>query len=175
MIFVVLATGPSMTQALADSVRGRAKVLAVSDAYKLAPWADAMASTDAKWWKAHPAAKDFPGLKFTAAPDFVPVEGVEQMAVDTHTNSGLLGLMVAVKLGAKRVLMCGFDLHGTHYFGPHPEPLRNTKPERFEQFKKQFAAYRPRGVEIINCTPGSGLTCYPNKDLNACLAEPAPR
>lgn len=175
MIFVVLATGPSMTQALADSVRGRARVVAVSDAYKLAPWADAMASTDAKWWKAHPAARELQCLKFTAAPDFVPVAGVERLAVDTHTNSGLLGLMVAVKLGATRILMSGFDMHGTHFFGTHPGPLRNTKPERFEQFKKQFAAYKPRGVEIINCTPGSGLECYPKKDLNACLAESSAR
>ncbi|MES2910617.1 MAG: hypothetical protein V4718_04475 [Pseudomonadota bacterium] len=175
MTFVVLATGPSMTHALADSIRGRCKVVAVSDAYKLAPWADALASTDAKWWKAHPDAQYFEGLKFTAAPDFVPVPGAERLAVDTHTNSGLLGLMVAVKMGAKRILMCGFDLSGSHFFGPHLTPLRNTSPQRFEQFKKQFAAYQPRGVEIINCTPDSGLHCYPKKELNACLDEPAIR
>jgi hypothetical protein len=78
-----------------------------------------------------------------------------------------------VMLGATRVLLLGFDLGGTHFFGPHPEGLKNTKLHRFEQFKRQFASYRPKGVEIINCTPGSALTCYPTATLDACLAEPA--
>lgn len=161
-----------MSQAVADKVRGL-HVVAVSDAYKLAPWADAMCSTDAKWWDYHPEAKKFAGLKFTASPDFRPVEGVERVPVASGTNSGLLGVMVAVSLGAKRVLLCGFDMRGTHYFGKHPEPLKNTTDRRFEVLMRQFRAYRPRGVKIINCTPGSALNVYPKKPLEDCLAEPA--
>ena len=177
MIFAVLATGPSMSQAVADSVRDRCRVVAVSDAYRLAPWADAMASTDGKWWKAHPEAMEFRGRKFTAAPDFIRLDGVERLPVDTATNSGLLGLMVAVKLGATRVLLCGLDMHspGQHFFGRHPAPLRHSEQRHLELHKRQFRAYRPRGVEILNCTPGSALDAYPMADLNACLAEPATR
>lgn len=69
--------------------------------------------------------------------------------------------MAAVELGAARVLLLGFDMRGAHYFGPHRAPLKNTDAARFEKFKRQFAAYRPPGVEIINCTPGSALSCYP--------------
>lgn len=165
MIFAVLATGPSMSQSIADSVHGMS-VIAVSDCYRLAPWADALASTDGKWWKAHPEAMEFKGRKFTAAPDFVPLEGVERMPVDTGNNSGLLGIMVAVKLGATRVHLHGFDMKspGRHFFGEHPAPLRSTRPDRMEVFKRQFANYKPRGVEIINCTPGSALRCYPRAE-----------
>jgi hypothetical protein len=172
MIFAVLATGPSLTQAVVDSVRDRCKVVAVSDAYRIAPWAEALASTDSKWWKAHPEAFEFAGQKFTAAPSFVPLAGVERMPVDTATNSGLLGLMVAVKLGATRVLLCGLDMHspGQHFFGRHPAPLRSSEQRHLDMHKKQFLHYRPRGVEIINCTPGSALTVYPMGDLEEELA-----
>lgn len=152
-------------------MRGKCRVVAVSDSYKLTPWADAVASTDAAWWKAHPEALAMPCPKFGAMPDFRAIDGVERLLVDTSTNSGLLGVMVAVRLGAKRVLLCGFDLHspGEHFFGRHPAPLKSTSADRMEVFKRQFAAYRPRGVEILNCTPGSALTCYPFADLHESL------
>lgn len=175
MTWVVLASGPSISQTVADSVRGRCKVVAVSDCYRLTPWANALASTDAGWWRANPAALKFPGLKFGAMPDFRAIPGVERLPVDTGTNSGLLGVMVAVKLGAKRVFLCGFDMNrpGVHFFGRHVAPLKSTTAARQEVFKRQFANYRPRGVEIINCTPGSALHVYPKRDLEDCLAESA--
>lgn len=172
-MWAVLATGPSMSQAVADRVRDRCSVVAVSDSYRLAPWADALAATDAAWWRAHPKALQFEGRRFGILQSFQNVHGVESLNIDTSTNSGLLAVMVAVKLGAKRVLLCGLDMHspGDHFFGKHPAPLKPTRPERMEIFKRQFAAYRPRGVEIINCTPGSALQCYPKADLEACLSE----
>lgn len=170
MIFAVLATGPSLTQEVVDELRGRVKVIAVSNAYALAPWADAMASCDASWWKNNPDALKFSGRKFTSAPEFQGLPEVERVkGVLSGTNSGLLGLMVAVQLGATRILMLGYDMKGTHFFGLHPAPLRNTKAARFEVFKHQFAKYRPRGVEIVNCTPGSALTAYPKVELSAAL------
>lgn len=172
--WAVLATGPSMCQALADSVRGRCYVVAVSDSYRLAPWADAIASSDIAWWRQHPQAMGLPGVKFTAAPTW---QGADQLArvpeAVSGTNSGLLGLMVAVRMGAKRVLLLGLDLRGDHFFGRHPEPLKNPDDHRFAVFCRQFEAYRPRGVEILNCTPGSALDVYPRADLADCLAEPA--
>lgn len=155
-----------MSQAVADSVRGKCKVVAVSDAYRLSPWADVLASSDMKWWRHH--RPEFDGLKYSA----VEVQGVKKFDwTATETNSGLLAIKVAVHLGAKRVLLLGYDMGGSHFFGPHPAPLKNTSPQRFEVFKRQFADYRPRGVEIINCTPESGLKCYPMAPLGEVLAE----
>jgi hypothetical protein len=162
-----------MSQAIADLVRGF-NAVAVSNAYELAPWAIAMAATDGKWWKAHPEALEFKGRRFTAAPSFVRLdESIERLEVDCGTNSGLLGLMVAVKLGAKRVLLCGVDMHspGKHFFGLHKAPLRSSKQRHLDLHKQQFMNYRPKGVEIINCTPGSALEAYPKRPLEDCLAE----
>lgn len=160
--WAVLATGPSMSQSVADAVRGRCSVVAVSDAYKLAPWADVLVSADKAWWDHNPEALRFPGKKYGAMPDFNAVPGVERFRVSGGTNSGLLGLMVAVHLGATKVLLCGFDLHspGEHFFGRHPAELKSTPAKRMEAFKQQFTRYRPNGIEIVNCSPGSALRCY---------------
>jgi hypothetical protein len=172
--WAVLATGPSMSQAVADQVKGRCKAIAVSDAYRLAPWADALASADGKWWLAHPQALEFAGRKYTAAPDYSKPDGVERVHA-SGTNSALLAAMIAVKLGATRVLLLGVDMRspGDHFFGRHQGNLKSTTPARMEEFKRHFAQYQPRGVKIVNCSPGSALKCYPVSDLNDCLAEPA--
>ena len=176
--WAVLATGPSMSQAQADAACAFPCV-AVSDAYRLAPWAEALASVDAAWWSAHPAAIDHPGRKFSTHLSFQKCpEGVERMPHVTGENSGLFGCKVAVHLGATRLILLGFDMGGSHFFGSHPAPLKNTKPERFEVFKRQFAGYKPRGVEILNATAGSALTCFPTTTLEKELArsmQPASR
>jgi hypothetical protein len=172
MTCAILASGESMCQSIADSVRGRCLVIVVSDAYKLAPWADALVSMDGKWWRHHKP--DFSGRRFSGV-STSHAERVPQAL--SGWNSGLLAMRVAVDIfHARRVLLLGFDMRGTHFFGKHPEPLRNTPVRRFEEFKHQFRDYRPKDVEIFNCTPGSALTCYATanvEDMLESVAQPA--
>lgn len=158
----VLATGPSMSQAVADAVHGRCKVAAVSDSIRLAPWADVLVSADRAWWDFHGKKLDFAGPRYGVMPDFQQIKGVERVKAPSGTNSALVAAMVAVSLGATKVLLCGVDLHspGDHFFGRHPEGLKSTPAKRLEVFKDQFARYRPKGVEIVNCSPGSALKAY---------------
>lgn len=172
MIAVILATGPSMSQAVADSVKGQF-VIVVSDAFRLAPWADVLVATDGKWWRHNPDALEFKGRKFGVSLDHhKQFAEVERFSGATGTNSGLLACQVAVSLGAKKLLLAGFDMGGTHFFGPHREPLKNTTKARFEVFKRQFANYQPRGVKILNCTPNSALRCYPMGSLESLAESP---
>lgn len=167
--WAVLATGPSMSLEVARSVMHRCAVVVVSDAYKLAPWADAMVSADRAWWLANPEAQEMKCPKYCGFAIDAP-RGVQKFdGAISGSNSGLLGIKVAISKGAKRVLLLGFDMGGAHYFGEHKPPLKNTKPQRFEVFKDQFRKFKPKGVEIYNCTPGSRLNAYPMKELNACL------
>jgi hypothetical protein len=167
MTIAILATGPSMSQALVDTLAGT-RLIAVNDAFRLAPTAAAIVANDRKWWLAHPEALRLPGRKFSTHPP----EGVERVGITQHiqtgTNSALLALHVAVRfLGGKRVLLYGLDLsaaRGAHFFGPHPAPMPNTTPDRFNVFRAQFAAYKatlPKDVEVLNATPGSTLQCFP--------------
>lgn len=176
----ILATGPSMSQEVANRVAGLGRVIAISDAYTLAPCADALCSSDAAWWRAHPAALEHPGRKFGAMPEHIRPDGVERVAIDRGSNSGLLALQVAVRVfHAKKVILLGFDMKGSHFFGAHDETkfkfgaqimnLKNTTADRFEVFKRQLGAFQPRGVQIINATPGSALKAYPLMPLEEAL------
>ena len=48
--WVILGGGPSLTPADVDFCRGRARVIAVNNAYALAPWADYLYARDFDWW-----------------------------------------------------------------------------------------------------------------------------
>lgn len=166
MIVAVICTGQSLTQADVDYCRGRAKVVAVSDAIKLAPWADAMVSHDAAWWRAHPEV-DYSGPKWTAHPQGVSELGVNEFR-PSGGNSGTLGILVAQKMGATKIVLLGADGKGTHYFGKHTGPkLKNTTPLQFSMMHKQFAKLSK--LPVVNCTPGSVLTCFPKMELRQCL------
>lgn len=162
----ILATGPSLTAEAVAKVR-HLPCIAVSDAYRIAPWASALVSADKAWWRLHNP--EFAGTRYTLA-DVPGVEKVTDLAMGS--NSGLLACHIAVsRLGAKRLLLLGLDMHGSHFFGPHPAPLKNTQPNRFEQMKQQFANWAPKRVEIWNCNPESGLTCFPRMTLEDALAR----
>lgn len=176
MTFAILATGPSLTAAQVEAVREKCRVIAVSDAYKLAPWADGLVSQDKPWWRFHTEAHGFEGRKFSGAHwDGLDVPGLERIPFDgiiqSGTNSALLACEVAVKtFGAKELLLLGVDMKGSHFFGPHPEPLKNTTDARFEVMKRQFENWRPKGVTVWNCNLNSGLECFPKRSLDECLA-----
>lgn len=157
MKVAILATGPSLTQAQADSVRGMT-VIAVSDAYRLAPWADALVSADAAWWKHH--SPEFKGKRYAAA----DVKGVKKFTAPTGSNSGVLAINVAKSLGATEIYLFGYDGHGTHFFGEHPHPLKNTNEPRrqvhYRQHQAEAKACAAAGIKVINCSPGTKLDCY---------------
>lgn len=169
--WAILASGPSMSQEVADSVRGL-NVIAISNTYELAPWADVLVSNDRRWWVNYSNALKFEGEKYCGLCIETPKGVTKFPGAISGSNSGLLALMVAVKKGAKRILLFGYDMGGSHYFGDHAHGLPNPSQKRFDSFKKQFAGYKPAGVEIINCTPGSALKCYPFGDAKELIPQP---
>jgi hypothetical protein len=177
-VFAVLATGPSLAPEQVARVR-HLRVVAVSNAYTLAPWAEALVAQDRAWWRAHPDALEFAGRKFSCMPLSAEVEEVPKCGlIRSGTNSGLLGIEVARRLGAAKVLLLGFDLHGSHFFGRHVgEKLKNTEDDKrpgggYARMQRQFHEWAQghKGLQVINCTPGSALRAFPMRSLDACLA-----
>jgi hypothetical protein len=159
-----------MSQPLADSIRGP-RVGVVANAYELAPWADFLAATDRAWWEHYPSARAFAGRRFTAR----RMPGIEHLAsAQQNWSSGVLALEAAASLGATVIRLYGFDMHGTHFFGPYTNGLVNTTDKRREVHMRQFAAWAMAhpGVRVINCTPGSALKCFDVESLP--VAAPAP-
>src|SRR5690606_24203618 len=154
--WALLAPGPSASADQAERVRGL-RLGVVGCAYQLAPWADFIASTDAAWWRKYPEAKKLPGLKFSMH----HVAGVTKVAIPGLgvCNSGVLALECAKRQGASRILLLGFDMHGTHFFGPYTNGLSNTSEAKRRMHLAQYArwAKRNQDIQVINCTEGSAL------------------
>jgi hypothetical protein len=169
MIWALLAPGPSAKAELAEKVRGL-RLGVIGCAYQLAPWADFIAASDRGWWRNYPDAMELPCQKFSMS----QVSGTERVSVSqfgTTCNSGVLALECAKKLGATKILLLGFDMHGTHFFGKYTNGLRNTTTLQRGQHLKQYEqwAYANKGIETINCTPRSALTCFPKASLEDVL------
>lgn len=92
----------------------------------------------------------------------------------TGQNSGHQAINLAVLLGARRILLLGFDMKSsggkTHWFGEHPtrtdESIFSAMLNNFPHMVRPLAAL---GVEVINCTPGSALQCFPKQTLDQTL------
>lgn len=186
---VCMATGPSLTPDDAASVRGTARVIVVNDAYRLAPWADCLYAADGKWWRWHHGVPDFAGMKYSIrqqASQDAHKRGVvvlqnagkrglslDPSSLSTGHNSGYQAINLAVHFGARRVLLLGYDMRGSHFFGAHPD---NTKPPfalAIPAFSSLVAPLKAIGVDVINCTPNSALKCFPTVRLRDALAAVA--
>jgi hypothetical protein len=166
----VLASGPSMSQVVADSVRHLPRI-AVNNTYLLAPDADVIYAGDAAWWKAHSEALTCPGIKATieplpghapAVPDVVHLlrntgrEGFDHDpgSLRTHNNSGACAVQIAAHGGAARIELYGFDMMGGHWHAPHAEPLSYASEGQMALWRKRFPvlvlALAARGIEVVN-------------------------
>lgn len=186
----VLASGPSMSAEVAAQVRAAGvSAVVVNSTFRLAPWADVLYAADAIWWLENRDALEFAGLKVSvqsptreAPRDVLTLRnaGKHGFAADpdslcTGSTSGYQAVHVAAHGGASRILLCGFDYRGSgHWHEDHPAPLTNTPPEVWPEWAGRFEwlvlPLRQRGVEVINCTPGSAITCFPRMDLEEALA-----
>lgn len=175
--WALLAPGPSITEELANSVR-HLPTGAVGNAFQFAPWASFIAASDGGWWRKHPEARESDCKRFCMGEAY-DTTLVRLSWSGNHVNSGVLALECAKREGATRILLAaGFDMHGTHFFGPYTNGLRNTLPHQrrvhLDEYRKWHSLNR-KEVQVINCTPGSAIDCFPRADLEACLAELAAR
>lgn len=179
---VVMASGPSITQAHAEACRGL-KTIVVNNAYQLAPWADVLYFCDERWIDIHPGAWKFTGLKVSLTDDRVlKLENGGESGIDTRPthlrtgrNSGYQALNLAVLFGAARILLFGFDMKHkgkTHFFGRYPSSLERQHPYQvwIKHFNQAAPILKGMGVEVWNCTD-SALTCFEKKDYRDALQE----
>lgn len=190
---ILIANGPSLTSAQVNTARniwaeGRAHAIGINDAYRIAPWVDALYACDPEWWHVHIKAVrdtnivslycqdeetcDRYGLWWTPGKHKA---GLSTAASCIHygRHSGFQALNVAFHLGARRIMLLGYDCRThngmTHWFGDHPGVLHQKS-----SYDGWAAAYadavpmlRAAGVEVFNCTPNSAITAFPHTTLSA--------
>lgn len=182
-MWAVIGSGQSLNErdiSLCIAARSSGKlngIAAISNvALDFVPSADAIVSHDSKWWRAHPKALELPGEKWCREWGYSsgeePSPKPESIRLYTPSagscNSGLFAMEIAhKKYGAERILLLGQDFHGTHYFGPYSNGLKNTSDSRFAEHIRQFEFWN--GCPVINCSPGSALKKFPLMPLDVVL------
>lgn len=132
----IVCRGPSYRKEEIEKAMGRARVIAVNDAYRDLPWADMLYACDPAWWDLYgpdhvwpidglfyEGAADFKGIKVTQNKDaaekwglsFIPSNAGATVSfnpkfINTGGNSGFQALNLAALLGASRIILYGMDM-----------------------------------------------------------------
>jgi hypothetical protein len=194
-ICVVAAPGPSLTKEVAELCRGQ-KIIAVNGAYRLLPFADILYACDDEWWELfYTQNPNFCGEKWSSHHDkidpkietarkfglnLIRGEYVDGFSLDPTVihyggTSGFQAINLAILLGASPILLVGFDMRTTqqrHFHEDYPVGMKNgCKYEYFIPAFIEAAINMPAHIKIINCTPGSALTCFPMMSLREALGH----
>jgi len=200
---VLLGGGPSLTVEQVERIRrareaGLVRVIAINDAYRLAPFADVCYFADSEWWGWHKDRAEFiafAGQKCSIADSGANITdkdvyilsnangrghgyglSLDPRQIVTGRNSGYQALNIAVLAGAKTVILLGFDAREpstdgkTHWFGDHP---RREPIAVYAEYRKAFSAgagaIEAAGVRVVNCSPGSAIDAFPKMELEDAL------
>lgn len=172
-------------------------LLAVTGAVLVLPDADLVYAADGKWWDAHDGLPGYAGdrwiqdkgdgakaaerwglsLVASASGNAPRLAGA---VVSQGHNSAFQALNLSVLMGARRVVLIGLDLDlgedgRKHCFGDYAEPRLNIASP-YPLFRRAFEAaapvYAAAGIEIVNASTRSALTCFPRVTLEEALAWP---
>jgi hypothetical protein len=181
---VLVAGGPSVTAEDVDTCRGHL-VLAIKDTIRLAPWADVLYGCDAKWWTHHGPTLNYHGPRFALEdqPFAAPLKNTGMTGLETDPiglrtgkNSGYQAINLAMHLGARRIVLLGYDMQPSpagahHWFGAHPyhayEPPYRAFLDCFETIVEPL---KTLGVTVINATRTTALKVFPQMPLAQALA-----
>ena len=199
-IFICIASGPSLNQSQIDII-GQAKkelsqkikVLAVNDNWQ---WkyqdnfiSDHLYAADTDWWKIHLEKineSGFSGDKWIPIRgEFAKNHGLNRVhcvvakglgtgnALHCHHNSGAQAIGLAYFLGAKKIILVGYDMKPAndgkvHWFGNHPKGLRNT-PQKYKHWIESHhqinVDLKSLNIDCVNCTLDTAIPHYRKGNL----------
>lgn len=193
---VILGGGSSLTPADVAYCRGKAHVIAIKEAFQLAPWAEVLYAADAKWWRHFQGAPLFAGRKYSIEQDSsqpptdwsqwpavhvlrnTGVDGLELEPTGLRTgyNSGYQAINLAYHLaGATKIILLGFDMWTgpsgqQNWFGDHPLHTKSPYPLFLQAFKSLEAPLTAAGVHVVNASRFTVLDSFPRVSLEEAFA-----
>lgn len=161
--FVCIGSGPSLTADDCNHARlSGSFAIAVNSSIKAAPWAQAMYAMDSDWWSKNAReAFSFKGARFSSK----PIPGVKKVLIDAK-SSGAGAIVLAIQLGAKKIVLIGYDCsikNGTHWHGDHPATKNpnEAKCDKWQDQMTELAAHaKEAGVDIVNCSRQTELKAF---------------
>lgn len=185
----LIGGGPSLKTFKWNMLRGK-KTIAINKAIKFWPEADAMYWTDGRIWTwLQKEIKEFKGMKFTIAPKPYTADvhllgrgrkyGLEVSPdmLAHGNNSGYAAINLAIHLGAKRIVLLGYDMgnDGTvsHFHDGYPvnatgeNIYKNQFLPGFEILKNEL---KGKDIQIFNACPTSKLNTFKKITIEEALA-----
>lgn len=149
----VLASGPSLTQPIADRLRGQS-VMVINSTFKLAPWADVWFFTDnnvftdnrvaVEAWPGHvitlskQAKRELPKKVKRVRAEWCPgFKTAGDGVVKQGRSSGHTGISVAVALGAARIVLLGYDMRTVDGREHHHDDYAG-RPRDLDIYQREF-------------------------------------
>lgn len=101
--------------------------------------------------------------------------GLGRATIHFGNNSGYQAVNLAYIFGITRMILLGFDMKirddKVHFFGDHPYhkkyqgPNSNTMKRWVFNFEQLAYDLKREGVEVLNATRDTALTCFPRVRL----------
>lgn len=181
---VVMASGASLTKADIERVRkwresdSNRRVVVVNATFTGALWADALVALDKDFWEVYKP--EFDGLKITGLSETAEKFNGYSLFGENHSlrrsgNSGYAAIDFAVKMGASKVVMLGFDAQFSvkgkaHWHADHPKPLSNAAAvATWAEQAEQLAAEIPDNIQVLNASRKTAITCFDKVKLEEAL------
>lgn len=174
-------------------------VIGVNMSYKIGDWIDMVIFGDSGFFlKERVPLSQFPGLKVSCHSGYKNEPWIKYVGRDPRVkgisanpgmvcwngNTGAAAISIAANAGAKRIILVGFDMsidgnrmqhwHNLYLKGP----VNNDRRRRKLPFPRHLAGFpvieedaKARGIEIINASPVSTISCFPKKTVKEILNE----
>ena len=101
--------------------------------------------------------------------------------IHTGLNSGYQAINLAYMWGAARIILLGYDMQRgpngeSHHHGDHEGGLPNlgTMPEWGRRMVQLGADLRAQGVEVVNATRQTAITCFERQPIDKALSPGKP-
>lgn len=150
-------------------------------------WCDDLLYYPAEKWTTNKVAADKFSLNWIAEKFDYGLSSNPNIVHHGH-GSGYTMLNLAYLMGASRILLLGYDCKYApdysgqdrkigsaprHFFGEYPSALRHwpffsiKNGVHVEMVELYRSVAQQGAVEIVNCTPGSAIDCFPRADIES--------
>lgn len=155
----------------------------------MARFADVLYACDYPWWEKYIDIVDdcFTGEKWGLEPQsarfgvhvvpcYTDKEGLgRENVIHTGSNSGYQAINLVYLLGAKKIILIGYDMQQTngksHWHGDHPSSLNRHSDYKSWVYKFNSLArdLRKECIEVVNATRETALNCFDRAPLEEVL------
>ncbi|WP_234300414.1 motility associated factor glycosyltransferase family protein [Rahnella aceris] len=174
---ICIASGPSLVaDDCARSVDSGCQIIAVNSSWMAVPDCQHIYAADFAWWDHYHDTLKTNAKLWTQSQRASIRFGVKLFKPEDcgPFNSGQRAIQLAAHLGAKRIILLGYDCtlaNGAHWHGNHPDTMHNPIPREVIRWHSDFSSLGVMlpDVEIINASRHTALTCFPRSTIEAAL------